>query len=186
MDGQSQQPAEGKLEFFDATDHYVAVTVSCDAAYPGVKHRRLLCLTDSYLVVFDDLSADTERRFDWLYHNRGTGVHCEVAKQDDAAPEPMTGREYIKNLRMGKTDASLKVQFDRDGLTALLAVAGAAGTEIRIGDGVGASVADRVPLAMVTRRGKAVRQPNNVTPTHILVAHTSDGHIIDIAEYNNR
>ena len=184
VDGQSQQPAEGKLEFFDSTDHYAAVTVSCDAAFPGVKHRRMLCLTDSYLVVLDDLSAVQTHRFDWLYHNRGTGVHCEVAKQDDAAPQPIMGLEYIKNLRVGKTDASIKVQFDMTELTTLLAMVGAAGTEVRIGDGVGASVADRVPLAMVTRHGKAVRfaaviQPimKTTSPVSNLAMEEADGAI---------
>ena len=184
VDGQSQQPAEGKLEFFDSTNRYTAVTVSCDAAYPGVKHRRMLCLTESYLVVLDNLSANQEHRFDWLYHNRGTGVRCEDAKQEGAEPNPIAGLEYIKNLRAGKTDANIKVQFDMNELTTLLALAGAAGTEIRIGDGVGASVIDRVPLAMVTRRGKTVRfaaviQPvtKNTTPVSDLTMEEVDGAI---------
>ena len=174
VDGQSQQPAEGKLEFFDSTNHSTAVTVSCDAAYPGVKHRRMLCLTESYLVVLDDLSADQEHRFDWLYHNRGTGVRCDDVKQDDVAPNPIVGLEYIKNLRVGKTDANIKVQFDMNGLTTWLALAGAAGTEIRTGDGVGASVAERVPLTIVTRRGKAVRFAAVIQPVTNTTSLVSD------------
>ena len=174
VDGQSQQPAEGKLEFFDSTNHSTAVTVSCDAAYPGVKHRRMLCLTESYLVVLDDLSADQEHRFDWLYHNRGTGVRCDDVKQDDVAPNPIVGLEYIKNLRVGKTDANIKVQFDMNGLTTLLALAGAPGTEIRTGDGPGASVAERVPLTIVTRRGKAVRFAAVIQPVTNTTSLVSD------------
>ncbi|MEI8315986.1 MAG: heparinase II/III family protein [Verrucomicrobiota bacterium] len=174
VDGQSQQPAEGKLEFFEATDHYTAVTVACDAAYPGVKHRRMLCLTDSYLVVLDDLSADRERRFDWLYHNRGTGVRCEAAKQENAPPSAMMGLEYIKNLLTGKTNGPIKVQFDGGEVTTFLTLTGAPGTEIRIGDGVGASVADRVPLAMVTRRGKAVRFAAVIQPVTKTTSPVSD------------
>ena len=174
VDGQSQQPAEGKLEFFDTTDHYTAMTVSCDAAYPGVKHRRMLCLTESYLVVLDDLSADQEHRFDWLYHNRGTGVRCEDAKQDDAAPNPIIGLEYIKNRRVGKTDANINVEFAMNGLTTLLALTGAAGTEIRTGDGVGANIADRVPLAIVTRYGKVVRFAAVIQPVTKATSPVSD------------
>ena len=134
----------------------------------------MLCLTDSYLVVLDDLSADRERRFDWLYHNRGTGVRCEAAKQENAPPNAMIGLEYIKNLLTGKTNGPIKVQFDGGEVTTFLTVTGAPGTEIRIGDGVGASVADRVPLAMVTRRGKAVRFAAVIQPVTKTTSPVSD------------
>ena len=45
VDGQSQNPATGKLEIFAASGRYSAVVARCDEAYPGVHHRRLLCLT---------------------------------------------------------------------------------------------------------------------------------------------
>ncbi|MGC8639451.1 MAG: heparinase II/III domain-containing protein, partial [Isosphaeraceae bacterium] len=71
VDGRSQKPAAGKLECFATSGPYTAVVARCDEAYPGVRHRRLLCLTPDYLLVFDDLAAETSRRFDWVYHNRG-------------------------------------------------------------------------------------------------------------------
>jgi len=38
----------------------------------------------------------------------------------------------------------------------------------------------------VQRRSKTAKHPESVKPTHILVAHTQDSHIIDIAEYFSR
>ena len=78
VDGQSQKPATGKLESFAANGPYSAVVARCDEAYPGVHHRRLLCLTPGYLLIFDDLAAETPRRFDWVYHNRGPEPRCDA------------------------------------------------------------------------------------------------------------
>lgn len=177
VDGHSQQPAAGKLEFFDAN----AVTVACDAAYPGVKHRRTLCLTDAYLVVLDDLSAEQEHRFDWFYHNRGTAVRCAVTTPEKTPPTGIAGLEYVQNLQAGQTDAGLQVEFDCEDLTTRLLMAGAPGTEIRIGDGVGSSVTNRVPLAMVTRQGKAVRFATVVQPVTKATAPVSELTLKDIA-----
>ncbi|MGB2822189.1 MAG: alginate lyase family protein, partial [Phycisphaerae bacterium] len=79
VDGASQSPAAGKLESFAATESHAAVVASCDAAYPGVRHRRMLCMTPAYLLVLDRLAAEKPRQFTWVYHNRGTDVRCGVA-----------------------------------------------------------------------------------------------------------
>ena len=157
VDAAPQKPAEGKLESFAATDAYAAAVASCDAAYPGVRHRRLLCMTPAYLLVVDDLASDKERRFDWTYHNRGSAVQCAAAGKDDKLGETYPGQEYVNNVRSGVTDGPVKIEFVGDGVTTHVLAAGQPRTEIRTGDGVGASVTDRVPLAMITRRGTAAR-----------------------------
>jgi hypothetical protein len=171
VDGQSQAPAEGKLLLFGANESYVAVLTQCDAAYKGVGYKRLLCLTPTYLLVVDELSADADHRFDWVYHNRGTVIRCEVASQpglivpDETRGLTYIGQEYIKNVKAGSTDDQVSVAFVDDEVTTHLTVAGATGTEIYTGNGVGASVADRVPLAMLTRHGRSVRFVAVIEPT---------------------
>ena len=163
VDGQSQQPAEGKLPLFATSPTHAAALASCDSAYKGVAHRRLLCLTPSYLLVVDELAADRERRFDWVYHNRGSGVQCDIAREPGLIAEggktgqEYVGDEYVQNVKLGSTDGQVSVEFVADELTTHLTLAGQAGSEVRVGDGVGASVADRVRLAMVTRRGPSAR-----------------------------
>ncbi len=157
VDGASQKPAAGKLELFAANEACAAVAASCTAAYPGVTHRRLLCQTDRYLLVVDDLAAGKPRRFDWLYHNRGSSVRCDAATKPGRLGERYPGQEYVRNVKLGATDGPVGVVFaGKDVATHLLAGA-AAGTEVRIGDGVGASVLDRVPMVMITRRGRGAR-----------------------------
>ncbi len=193
VDGQSQQPATGKLECFAAKTHYAAALARCDEAYPTVTHRRLLVLTPTYALVLDDLASDTEHRYDWIYHNRGTSAPSPVAMQeassrdDGSSPngadsqsgtppqspptasvgssEPhegsplagIPGAEYIQNVRTGASDDAIRVLFQDAHVPVHLTLAGAPGTRILTGDGVGASVKDRVPLALITRQGRSAR-----------------------------
>jgi hypothetical protein len=154
VDGQSQKPATGKLESFAASGPYAAVVAQCDGAYPGVHQRRLLCVTPGYLLVFDDLVAETPRRFDWLYHNRGHEPQCDTVGSQEHSSEPTPGWEYVQNVRYGKSDGTVRVRFPDRGVTTHLLMAPETGTEVRTGDGVGDSLLDRVGLVDVRRGGK--------------------------------
>ncbi len=154
VDGQSQRPATGKLESFAANGQYTAVVARCDEAYPGVHHRRLLCLTPGYLLISDDLAAENPRRFDWVYHNRGLEARCDAVGPPKPNNEPTPGWEYVENVRSGMSDGPVRVGFPNGSVTTYLTIAPGTGTEIRTGDGVGESLLDRVGLVMVTRHGK--------------------------------
>jgi hypothetical protein len=154
VDGQSQKPATGKLESFAANGPYSAVVARCDEAYPGVRHRRLLCLTPRYLLIFDDLASQTSRRFDWVYHNRSREARCDQVGTRDPISDPTPGWEYVENVRHGITDGPIQVRFPDGSVTTQLMIAPGTGTEVRTGDGVGESLLDRVGLVRVTRHGK--------------------------------
>ncbi len=157
VDGRSQKPAAGKLELFDRKDGYTAVAASCLEAYPGVTHKRLLFITDAYLLVLDELRSDADRRFDWLYHSKGARVVCDQA-QDSAAPAAdYAGGEYIQNPRRGTTGEPVRARFEDGNVTTYLTMAGSADTMVTTGDGVGASVDDRVPMVIVGRNGRDMR-----------------------------
>jgi hypothetical protein len=158
VDRASQQPAAGKLECFAANERYAAAAASCTAAYPGVEHRRFLCMTPSYLLVYDELSAERERRYDWIYHNRGAEALCETAREPaQVGTEDYAGLEYVENLKGGFTDMPVRVVFPDKNVTTNLVLAARPGTGVHTGNGVGASILDRVPLVMVARRGKVAR-----------------------------
>ena len=157
VDGASQKPAEGKLESFAANDAYAAVVAGCDAAYDGVAQRRLLVMTPTYLLVFDDLASDKPRRYDWIYHGRGASAACPAATADGKVGEKYPGQEYIQNVKAGAADGPVRVAFAGADVTTHLLAAAAPRTEVRIGDGPGASILDRVPLAMISRQGAAAR-----------------------------
>ncbi len=156
VDGQSQAPAAGQLTLFEPGDGYVAAGARCDTAYPDVKHHRLLLMTESYLLVLDRLHADQKHRFDWLYHNRGTAAACAAVKDAGNWKADGPGAEYIQNVRQGTTDDALRMGFEADHVTTHLTMAAQEGTRVVLGDGVGSSVSDRVPMAMIGRQGRDV------------------------------
>jgi len=157
VDGASQRPAAGKLERFAATESHAAVVASCDAAYPGVRHRRMLCMTPAYLLVLDCLAAEKPRQFAWVYHNRGTSVRCAAAEQGGAATEAAAWWQYIANRKTGATDGAIRVEFADRQVATHLSMAAGGRSEVLIGDGPGESVLERVPLVMIRRRGRAAR-----------------------------
>jgi len=156
VDGHSQKPAAGKLELFDRKDGYTAVAASCPEAYPGVQHKRLLFMTGTYLLVLDALHSDADHRFDWLYHNKGGRVICDQARDGVTAAADYPGGEYVRNAKRGTTDELIRVRFEDTAVAIFLTVAGGPGTTVTTGDGVGASVDDRVPMVMIGRNGRSI------------------------------
>jgi len=158
VDGSSQRPAAGKLLRFAAAERFAAVVASCDAAYPGVRHRRMLCMTPTYLLVLDRLAAEKPRQFAWVYHNRGTSVRCAAVEEGGGATETAAaGGQYIAHRKAGATEGAVHAEFaDRHVTTHLTAAAGGE-SEVLTGDGPGESVVDRVPVVMIRRRGPAAR-----------------------------
>jgi len=157
VDGRSQKPAAGKLELFDRKDGYTAVAASCRDACPGVEHRRLLFMTGAYLLVLDELHSDGDHRFDWLYHNKGARVACDQAQDSVTPAADYPGGEYIQNARRGTTGEPIRTRFEDGNVTMHLTMADSPGTVVTTGDGVGASVDDRVPMVILGRNGRDVR-----------------------------
>ena len=159
VDRASQQAASGELECFSATSvpaGSCAVAVArCQEAYPGVLQRRLLCLLSDYLLVVDQLSSDRPRRFDWVYHNRSSAVETAAATQAADLRQAFAGAEYLTNVKTGSTDAAIAVRFDGTSVSLQTLVAADGDSEVLTGDGVGASILDRVPLVMIGRHGTA-------------------------------
>jgi hypothetical protein len=204
VDGQSQKPAAGKLELFERKDGYTAVAASCQDAFPGVRHKRLLVLTGAYLLVLDELHSDADRRFDWLYHNKGARVVCACVegvppsnrgleardtRDSVTSATDYPGGEYIQNAKRGTTDDPIRVRFDDTRVTTCLTMAARPGTFVTTGDGVGASVDDRVPMVIMGRKGRdlyfaAVIEPVRAgdTPqvTDLRLSETADGRTIAV------
>jgi hypothetical protein len=185
VDGQSQEGAGGELLAFASNEKYAAVLTRCNAAYKGVDQRRLLLLTPDYLLVVDQLTADKEHRFDWLYHNRGTGVESKSATEPGEIAEPYVGNEYLQDIKAGRSDEAITVDFTGDvGLR--LTFNAETGSELHTATGVGKNVDERIPLAMLTRRGQnvwfaAVLEPTRkdhaptVTGVQVVSNHAANG-----------
>ena len=184
VDGKSQQPATGKLLRFQQGEGFVTVAASCDDAYPGVRHTRRLVMTDIYLLVLDQFRSDAEHRFDWLYHDRGQKAMSDVPADDVNLTGKVQGSEYIQNARQGVTADTIRVRFEDAKVTTHLTMAAQQNSTLTVGDGVGGSVTDRVPMAMIGRTGRDVQfvtvlepVPANGRPcvTDVQVVQAGDG-----------
>jgi len=189
VNGRPQEPAEGSLDFFDARERYSAVAVRCERAYEGVRHRRLLLLTDHYLLVADELRGSKPARFDWLYHQRAGNVVCEAAGQSAEWDRDEPGGIYVKNIRCGMINGPIKAQFNDTNLVTHVTLNAGEGTEVLTGDGPFRSVQDRVPLLRVSRRGSSahfaavlepVRDGQTANVTGVTMASGDDGYRIGI------
>jgi len=153
VDRKSQKPATGKLRLFECENDYTVVAASCDEAYAGVEHTRWLVMTGIYLLVFDTLQSDVEHRFDWIYHNRGEKIMCDVVRNKVNLADEYTGGEYIEEGRQAVTDDMVCMQFKGQDVTTHLTVAAQDDTTVTLGQGIGASITDRVPMTMIGRNG---------------------------------
>jgi hypothetical protein len=194
VDGESQRPAAGRLRVFERQSDYAVAAASCDEAYAGVKHTRWLVVTGTYLLVFDKLHSDAERRFDWLYHNRGKQVVCDVARDGVNLVDEYSGGRYIGNAKRGVTSETIQLRFEDAKTTTCLTMAAGKDTTVTIGDGVGASVTDRVPTTMIGKEGRdahfaAVLEPVQTTGkpqvTGVRLAQT-EGTIVITVERGGR
>lgn len=154
VDRRSQKPAAGKLMVFECENDYTVVAAACSEANPGVEHTRHLVMTGTYLLVFDTLRSDAEHRFDWIYHNKGDRVVCDVAGDAVNRADKYPGGEYIQNSRQGTTGEMFCARFEDSEVTTHLTVAAHEDTVVTVGEGVGSSIADRVPMIMVGRDGR--------------------------------
>lgn len=171
VDGRSQRGATGELLLFETKHGCAAAAARTDAAYPGVRHERCLILARGYLVVLDLLTSVKDHRFDWLYHNRGTGVRTEVTTRPSESGLGLRGEEYLADIAVGETRDAADAVFtgERVSLRVLLAAGGP--TRLATATGVGASVTERVPVLFARRSGRrvvfaAVLEPfeNGATP----------------------
>jgi hypothetical protein len=158
----SQSAAGGALVAFRAGDSCSVAVAAAGPVYKGLVHRRLLCMTPAYLLVVDDVApkaskktpAPAERRFDWLYHNRGSAAVCRAAVAEAALDEEYEGRQYVKHVRGGRTDGTVRAVFRGPKVDTHLLAASAPGTGVRVGDGPGGSVTERIPMIVLSRRGR--------------------------------
>lgn len=156
VDRSSQKPAAGRLILFKSEGDYTVVAASCDEAYPGLKYTRWLVMTGTYLLVFDTLRSDVEHRFDWIYHNRGSGIICDVARNAVNLADQYQGGEYVQNCKQGTTAEMISARFVNPDIITYLTAAAQEHTTLTIGEGVGASITDRVPMTMIGRDGSSV------------------------------
>ncbi len=149
VDGNGQAPATGRCLFFDPAQTHAAVAVACDDALPGVRQRRLLLLTDRFLMICDELEAADAKPhvYWWVYHNRGEKVECDEPAGDGKLPAAR-GFEYFADVACFKPAGGISVRFPGKDATVHLRMA-AGGSELFTATGPLGSVRERAAAVLV-------------------------------------
>jgi hypothetical protein len=113
-------------------------------------------LTPEYLVVIDDMEAESPRRFNWMYHNYGSEALADGVRLE-AGEVLFRGGEYLERVVKGMTDQSFQIQFVGEDVTTTLWMTSAPGTQVLTADGPGETVMERIPMTMVTREGTSAQ-----------------------------
>jgi hypothetical protein len=160
VDGQPQMEAGGKLLAFAASHSYTGVSAYAGPDFSNITQRRFLLLAPAYILVVDELQSTDgqEHTFDWLYHNKGTKISCELSGSEARLGEVPEGYSYLRDIAAHKTgkEGPFKVLFTDKPITTQLTMLGHSGDEVFTATGPMASIDDRVPMVIVRRRGRLV------------------------------
>ena len=152
VDKASQQPATGELLAFEPDGRFAIAATANNESTTGVEHVRTLAQGPRYLLVVDQLKADTPRRFDWVYHNLGDSIATDATVAAGEMKD-YAGMEFVQNQKLGTSAKPVTVTIEGKEVTTRILMDGQDGTGVLIGDGPGPSVMERVPMAMFTREG---------------------------------
>lgn len=100
VDGKSQKPCTGELQFFAATTNMAVASARADDAYGGVRLRRTLALVGDRVLDVFLCESQEDRVFDWAYHNRGS-LGTPVALSGLEKAPAGDGYDWAKDWRAG-------------------------------------------------------------------------------------
>ena len=167
-DGKSQKEAEGKLLAFQTTDHYAAIAADAGPAFDSIEHRRFLLLGPTYMLVVDELKAKDgkEHTFDWLYHNKGIGVSCDLIQTTATTGSLPAGYSYLREVKSFRVSAGkhINTTFSNGSVATVLKMAGEASDIIFTATGPFSGINDRAPLVIVRRKGETVHYISILEP----------------------
>ncbi len=160
-DGKSQREAQGKCLAYKSSDSYAAITTDAGPAFENITHIRFLLLSPDYLLVVDEMKSEdsTNHTFDWLYHNKGQSVSCDLPESDSKPGDIPAGYKYLKDISAYKSanEQPLNMLFKGEGIDVSMVLAGQMNDEVFTATGPFTSVEDRVPVVIVRRKGQTVR-----------------------------
>jgi hypothetical protein len=181
VDGKGQNAAAGKLISFTEGDGFVAVAADAGKAYKDkekdadkdeegdklkVTHKRLLVLTETYLLIVDELESQdgNEHVFDWVYHNKGTGVKVNwPAGEGNLGEHP--GYKYLQDVKAWDAKSSMaRLEVAGEKVDAHVLMQSEPGDQLFTANGPLKNVDDRVPVMIMRRKGKVVRFVTVIEP----------------------
>ncbi|MEM4221203.1 MAG: alginate lyase family protein [Thermoplasmata archaeon] len=149
-----QNPASGKLIFFQESDNFSSCLVLCTDAYPGYNLKRALLLTDNYLVDIFTIKGEKKSVLDWFIHFYGQikeiGDYRNFYFEDKR-----NGYENLKDCKLiNKINDIMKftISLSKDESLNLFLLNGN-NSNIIIGTGLGYNINDKVNFLLNRKIG---------------------------------
>lgn len=112
VDGESQPPAQGRLDRFSEEDGFARVDASAaweKGVYAGVRMRRIILWRDTHFVDLFQVLCPTERDLYWVCHVQGGLVRAVPGLKP---AEPLSGGGGLQHVRLdGETPESPHCRF---------------------------------------------------------------------------
>jgi hypothetical protein len=99
IDEKDQQPATGRLLYFNETKDFSACLAVCDCAYPSYDIKRFLVLFDNIMVDVFVVEGKEKKQMDWIIHCRGSIVQDKNQKPCEFLADH-NGYQHLKNIQM--------------------------------------------------------------------------------------
>ena len=161
VDGESQRPSTGTLDFLLNGPDFDLVSASAPYAYEGVKLTRTLALMHDLVIFVDRLSGERQHTLDWVYHNRGTLRTGFPHRKISTLPDAGSGYDLIQAPASGTPDETWSATWRTGdaGVRLTMLKAGRGETEVFTGMGLdndaqgeGSPPEDLTPLVIARRR----------------------------------
>jgi hypothetical protein len=157
VDETSQNQCTGECKLFAVSPGMRLMEATADRAYDGVKMSRLVGMGDDYAVIVDNMSSDEEHTYDWVYHNYGE-LSMDVAAPQKAQEGSLAdgdGYQHVTGVKRALCDGPWGATWKLADKSVRLRMIGAPGTEVISAVGLGTSPAEKVPMVVARRKGKA-------------------------------
>lgn len=168
VDGKSQKEAGGELIAYSANESYAAIAADAGPAFDSIAHKRFILLGPSYLLVVDQLNSSDgkEHTFDWLYHNKGNSVSCDLTSAEAIPGELPSGYSYLKDVKAFKVDGSKPevILFSNDQVSTHVTMLSDPADIVFTATGPLSSIVDRAPVMIVRRKGNSVNFISIIEP----------------------
>ena len=114
VDGQSQAPTTGALQFLVHADGLDLWQADAGEAYEGVRLQRTMVVAEDVVLLIDRARSDQSHTYDWVYHNRGQ-LRPGFSRRKRKTPLGETdGYEVIQDLRCGMPEGPWTATWKQD------------------------------------------------------------------------
>jgi hypothetical protein len=154
IDEHSQKPAQGRCTALGAQNGVDYAVCEAGPIHEGVRFTRTAALVGENLLVFvDQIRADAPHTLDIAYHELGRWK--DLPRGTAWTPTPTPGYQCLKDASVRTTDNGITLEAEvSNDLGVAIGLAAGEPTQVITATGVGADIADRVPVSIFRRQAK--------------------------------